>query len=265
MYEPRSGQDTDVLNKEKIRHALELLDLSTHNDYESKPSPQMIRKAYKVKSLVAHPDKGGTSEAFNELQIAYELLSNENILNSYYTGVDSHGDVLQSDIDLSNINALINQICQKYTTNPLLSDLANYFTEKYLSAWTNERNRQYVDNKMKENSASPNPTEKTNLNTSVSMDADFPDIYLEYDIVDRSLQEVSIPYNYIKLCFHKQDERNGHPITYTMSENLAQEHIVINPSTCPVTDNYLVFMNKGHQYLDSNGNLVRGRVLLDVE
>lgn len=35
-----------------------------------------IKSAYKALVLKAHPDKGGTTEEFNELQKAYKILSN---------------------------------------------------------------------------------------------------------------------------------------------------------------------------------------------
>jgi len=39
--------------------------------FASKPSMQELKKAYRTQVLKAHPDHGGTSEAFQEIQVAY--------------------------------------------------------------------------------------------------------------------------------------------------------------------------------------------------
>lgn len=37
-------------------------------------STSEIRKSYKFKSLLSHPDKGGTKEEFTNINLAYKLL-----------------------------------------------------------------------------------------------------------------------------------------------------------------------------------------------
>lgn len=39
-------------------------------------SQEMIKKAYRLKVLETHPDKGGKEEEFKRVQEAYEVLSN---------------------------------------------------------------------------------------------------------------------------------------------------------------------------------------------
>jgi len=42
-----------------------------------------IKKAYKKLVIIHHPDKGGKVEDFKKLQLAYEILSNEEKRNIY--------------------------------------------------------------------------------------------------------------------------------------------------------------------------------------
>ena len=41
---------------------------------ETAPTEEIIREAWRKKALEAHPDKGGSEQAFNEVQAAYEWL-----------------------------------------------------------------------------------------------------------------------------------------------------------------------------------------------
>jgi len=42
----------------------------------NKATPDEIKKAFRKKALKEHPDKGGDPEAFKEITVAYEVLSN---------------------------------------------------------------------------------------------------------------------------------------------------------------------------------------------
>merc|ERR1712178_508659 len=42
-----------------------------------------IRAAYRHAALVAHPDKGGTSEAFHEINLAFQVLSSSTTRQLY--------------------------------------------------------------------------------------------------------------------------------------------------------------------------------------
>lgn len=57
-------------------------------DLPSNASEKDIKSAYKLKSLLTHPDKGGTSESFNQVQRAYEVLKGRSKEVSFgeYTG-----------------------------------------------------------------------------------------------------------------------------------------------------------------------------------
>lgn len=60
---------------------------------------ETIRKAYKSRARILHPDKGGDNEAFQELQHAYAILYDENRRAKYdVTGDD--GNVVDKDAEV---------------------------------------------------------------------------------------------------------------------------------------------------------------------
>lgn len=82
------------------------------NPYETlgvgrEATPEEIKRAYQAKRSKAHPDKGGTPEAFYPIQKAYEVLSDEKRREQY----DKHGDTSQGpdehQVILSTIASLV--------------------------------------------------------------------------------------------------------------------------------------------------------------
>jgi len=73
-----SGPPKEVENK-KYYEILEV---------DKKASPDEIKKAYRKKAIKLHPDKGGSQEKFQELQHAYEILSDQEKRDVY----DKYGE-----------------------------------------------------------------------------------------------------------------------------------------------------------------------------
>ena len=66
---------------------MENLDLYNILEVQKNCSIDEIKKSYKTKVKKCHPDKGGNPEEFKKLQLAYEILSDEEKRNKY----DRHG------------------------------------------------------------------------------------------------------------------------------------------------------------------------------
>jgi curved DNA-binding protein CbpA len=68
-----------------------------------------IRDAYRRRAKIAHPDSGGSPEAFNELNSAYEILSDPNRRDRY----DRTGEiepVLPDNLDASAVEVLASKL-----------------------------------------------------------------------------------------------------------------------------------------------------------
>ncbi|MCP4775856.1 MAG: J domain-containing protein [Planctomycetaceae bacterium] len=67
-------------------------------------TPQEIRRAYREKAQKHHPDQGGDSWAFQQVQDAYDALSNGNAANSFVEPNHSEAPADQTSNEQENTN-----------------------------------------------------------------------------------------------------------------------------------------------------------------
>jgi DnaJ-class molecular chaperone len=179
-----------------VLEAIRILDL----DRKSKPTKADLKKAYRRKSLQTHPDKGGCSADFIQVQIAYELLSDDAILNSFRFG-NPHSEATSfaefaTEFDTEHVQSLIIQICKKYASglNPtVLSNIAtsinlvsNLLFDAYpdaptkstgVSKWANSSRSETVDEsrqtseRTSEHASDANVDDNMTAATTVAADA----------------------------------------------------------------------------------------------
>lgn len=80
-----------------------------------------IRKAYRKKAQKMHPDKGGDSARFQELQKAYEVLSSPSAREQY----DASGEIPSSGADVERTQAMVE-----------LSNIVQHVTSKAVASGT---------------------------------------------------------------------------------------------------------------------------------
>ena len=93
-------------------------------EVETDASPEEIKQAYKDRSKSTHPDRGGTDQAFNEVNKAYMVLKNPAKRQRYDRGepVDSD-DVKQQafvSVAISSFKNALSQVRNSYKTVDIL-------------------------------------------------------------------------------------------------------------------------------------------------
>ena len=86
---------------------MENLNLYEILNLTDKSSVEEVKKSYKKLVKTHHPDKGGNPETFKKIQLAYEILSNEEKkerydrfgMKAFLNGNDNH----DNDFDIGNI------------------------------------------------------------------------------------------------------------------------------------------------------------------
>jgi curved DNA-binding protein CbpA len=108
-----------------------------------------VRAAYRAKVKEVHPDTGGSNEAFSEVVIAYEILSDDHRRKQYdETGsLDDPGKAISSGAIMiveGLVNALIQREDAKYldAVNLMCADISNALRSKLLNIDGLERRKQ---------------------------------------------------------------------------------------------------------------------------
>lgn len=87
-------------------------------------SPAEIKRAYRRKAKAAHPDAGGSPEAFNELSMAHRVLTDDRRRQRYdATGNADDGPDLSDQRAMSIVDAILSQVMDMDTA--LQRDLAD--------------------------------------------------------------------------------------------------------------------------------------------
>ena len=307
-----------------VLEAIRILDL----DRKSKPTKSELKKAYRRKSLQTHPDKGGCSADFIQVQIAYELLSDDAILNSFRFG-NPHSEAMfaefATEFDSEHVQSLIIQICKKYASglNPtVLSNIAtsinlvsNILFDTYpdaptkstgVSKWANSSRSETVDEsrqtfvRTSERTSDANVDDNMTAATTAAADvtvANEADVTVanDADVTVANDADVTVATDaepsqrgdiVLELSSHSTDMlltvkytiqrirlvRDG-PELYRPHNTESSDQIVLDINQIKTdisnnvvdADNYLVFQEKGSDWINEEGYIRRGTLYLDLE
>ena len=277
--------ELDINSHKSIISAVELaFKWFTIDDYMCMPEQAEITKRYRRLSLTYHPDKGGTAEEFTQLQVLYEILSNKLILKKYCeiksgcrkTKYEQNlEDFFKSPDGLQSetINSVIDSIFAKYRINSSRNDakdntIANNITELFKTMTKQMANGiRGVKSDSFELAERDIIIERDISLTSYRL----KDVRIQRDgktakIKVESLDYVvDIKFMYKKFYFSHQHTINNEMGSLDYNIRDYSDLISINLRDCVnESDNYLMFHSKGNEYLDNDGLIKRGDLLLDL-
>jgi len=110
-------------------------------EVESNSSTQEIKKAYKKKAAVHHPDKGGDEEEFHQIKLAYNVLSDPERREKYdKTGKVYDSPKVESTIE-SNLTELFAAIIEQEHFKGNIIDNAKHMVSERISALSSNVNK----------------------------------------------------------------------------------------------------------------------------
>jgi hypothetical protein len=97
-------------------------------------TPEQVKKAYRKKAMKSHPDRGGDVKVFQEVQLAYDVLSDEERRANYDRtgdlGAQADNSFLQVVVILNNTLGACIQECAKGYGKPEEIDLVDWMRRK---------------------------------------------------------------------------------------------------------------------------------------
>jgi len=176
--------------------------LGTRNLYEAlglekgkESSVEEIKKAYRKKALLYHPDKGGDAEKFKAVSVAHSILSDADKKASY----DRSGDVDEvDDVDSATFEAWYDYYRSMYP--PITPDMIDSFSLKYKMS---EEERQDVLDAYTEHGG-----DMRKLMQTVMMAESDEDEARFFDIIDASIATGDVE-SYPKYQKYKEKVKSG--------------------------------------------------------
>jgi DnaJ-class molecular chaperone len=256
-----------------------------------------IKKAYKKQALKYHPDKNKDKNApimFNQISVAYEILSNPESRNKYDTlNKNQHEDLInvilnfvKSSINPENLNKLINILCEnnKPDTNNIPEygkfkkeiedrlknkidlDYINEFMNSLLEAETNDN----VKNAESDLSIficddEQLPEKKYQLiNTVEKSDYSYVDINNSLKYSDTNIDQMNI-IGEIKTTL--DEVYMGFIKEITVKRQIIENNNIVFKQCkymVPLINDVVTFQNQGDEYLDHIGKIMAGNLVINI-
>ena len=265
-----------------------------------------IKKAYRKLALKYHPDKNkslNSSERFNHITIAYDILSNKESRNKYNALNEiQHNNLLnvilnfvKSMVNPQNINKLINIICDNDTNimnefNNINIPDYNKFKIQIEERLQNKIDLEYINDFMHSlliNDIKLNKVDLKEADLSIFMKPSENIPEKKYQLIhtidksDYSHDIINVTHNESLSCSNTNEMNIYGEIKTTLDEvyigvikeinvkrQLLEKNNVIFKQfkyNVPLINDTIIFENQGDEYLDQQNNIKVGNLIIDIK